>query len=136
MIISWKHTYEDFNGDERTEEFYFNLSEAELLEMNMAEYGGLDAKIRRAINGNDSKMIFVMFKDIIRRSYGVKSEDGRKFVKNQAVFEDFTQTPAYSDLFVELMDEQKAAQFINGILPKKLKSKIENNTPAGIPKEG
>ena len=135
-MFSWKHTYEDFNGDERTEEFYFNLSEAELLEMNMAEYEGLDAKIRRAINGNDSKMIFVMFKDIIRRSYGVKSEDGRKFVKNQAVFEDFTQTPAYSDLFVELMDEQKAAQFINGILPKKLKSKIENNTPAGIPKEG
>lgn len=112
-------TYIDYNDNERTEDFYFNLSKAELTEMELAETGGLVNLINRIIAEQDNKAIIEMFKDLVIKSHGVKSADGRKFVKNEHTREDFTQTEAYSEIFMELAtDADAAAVFVKGILPK------------------
>lgn len=112
-------TYVDFNGEERTEDFYFNLTKAELSLMQLSEKGGLDVVLDRMIQTRDEPSMIKMFKEIIDLSYGEKSADGRKFVKNDAILEDFKSTEAYSVLFMELATDSKAAaDFINGIVPK------------------
>lgn len=112
-------TYIDYNDNERTEDFYFNLSKAELTEMELAETGGLVNLINRIIAEQDNKAIIKMFKDLVIKAHGVKSADGRKFVKNEHTREDFTQTEAYSEIFMELAtDADAAAVFVKGILPK------------------
>lgn len=111
-------TYTDFNGVNRTEDFYFNLTNAELTELEMSRKGGLTAYIERISNTQEAPELIKLFKEIIALAYGVKSDDGRRFIKNQAVLEDFTQTEAYSSLFMELAtDADAAAKFISGILP-------------------
>ena len=112
-------TYIDYNDNERTEDFYFNLSKAELTEMELTETGGLVNLINRIIAEQDNKAIIKMFKDLVIKAHGVKSADGRKFVKNEHTREDFTQTEAYSEIFMELAtDADAAAAFVKGILPK------------------
>lgn len=112
-------TYIDYNDNERTEDFYFNLSKAELTEMELTETGGLVNLINRIIAEQDNKAIIEMFKDLVIKSHGVKSADGRKFIKNENTREDFTQTEAYSEIFMELAtDADAAAVFVKGILPK------------------
>lgn len=112
-------TYIDYNDNERTEDFYFNLSKAELTEMELTETGGLVNLINRIIAEQDNKAIIKMFKDLVIKSHGVKSADGRKFIKNENTREDFTQTEAYSEIFMELAtDADAAAVFVKGILPK------------------
>lgn len=112
-------TYIDYNDNERTEDFYFNLSKAELTEMELTETGGLVNLINRIIAEQDNKAIIKMFKDLVIKAHGVKSADGRKFVKNENTREDFTQTEAYSEIFMELAtDADAAAVFVKGILPK------------------
>ena len=113
-------TYTDFNGVERTEDFYFNLTEAELTEMELSMNGGLSDYIQKIISAQDAPSIINIFKDLLLKSYGEKSLDGRRFVKNQEIRDAFEQTQAYSQLFMELAsDDQKAAEFINGIVPAK-----------------
>lgn len=115
-----KITYRDFNDTERTEEFYFNLTEAELAEMELGTAGGLEQKLKKLVDGQEIVEIVSIFKDIVLRAYGVKSDDGRRFIKNDKVREEFAQTQAYSDLFMELAtDDKAAAAFIEGILPQK-----------------
>lgn len=110
--------YVDFDGNEREETFYFNLTKAEVAEMELSTEGGLAAKIQRIIEAKDNTTIIEMFKDIIARSYGEKSPDGKLFVKNKDVRDAFMQTQAYSDLFMELATSPEAASaFINAILP-------------------
>lgn len=112
-------TYTDYDGNERTEDFYFNFSKAEITEMQLSEEGGLAAKIEKIVNAKDSKAIINTFKDIVLKAYGVKSADGRRFIKNQEVRDEFVQTEAYSEIFMELaFDSNAAAEFINGITPK------------------
>lgn len=112
-------TYTDYDGNERTEDFYFNLTKAELMEMELSTEGGLEKKLNKIIASKDSTKIIETFKDIIVRSYGEKSDDGKRFVKNKEIADGFTQTEAYSELFMELAsDADKAAEFINGIIPK------------------
>lgn len=112
-------SYTDYDGNERTEDFYFNLTEAEILEMNLSASGGLEKLIQRIVSEQNGEQIVKMFKEIILKSYGEKSLDGRRFVKNSELTEAFTQTEAYSKLFVELAsDSDKAAEFVNGIIPK------------------
>lgn len=112
-------TYIDYNDNERTEDFYFNLSKAELTEMELTETGGLVNLINKIIAEQDNKAIIKMFKDLVIKSHGVKSADGRKFIKNENTREDFTQTEAYSEIFMELAtDADAAAVFVKGILPK------------------
>lgn len=111
-------TYVDYDGNERTEDFYFNLSKAEIAEMELSVNGGLEGMINRIIQERDNAKIVATFKDLILKSYGKKSEDGRSFIKSPELSREFSQTEAYSDLFIELAtDANSAAAFVNGIIP-------------------
>lgn len=111
-------TYTDYDGNERTEDFYFNLSKAEVAEMEMSTAGGLDKMINRIIAEQDGKRIIELFKELVLKSYGKKSDDGKRFIKTKELAEEFSQTEAYSDLFMELAtDADAAAAFVNGIVP-------------------
>lgn len=112
-------TYTDYDGNERTEDFYFNLTQAEVTEMEMSTEGGLGKKLEKIIQELKREEIIVTFKDIIRRSYGEKSPDGRRFIKSKELSDAFEQTEAYSILFMELaMNADAAAEFVNGIIPQ------------------
>lgn len=111
-------TYTDYNGVERTEDFYFNLNKAEVLEMEMSTTGGLAGMIMNIIAAKDQPALIKIFKDLILKSYGKKSPDGRRIMKSQEIIDDFVQTEAYSQLFMELAtDADAAAKFVNGIVP-------------------
>lgn len=113
--------YVDYNGVERKEDFYFNLSKAEITEMELSVDGGLTQMIKGIIDAKDNKEIMKLFKGIILKAYGEKSADGKRFVKSEEISKAFSETEAYSELFIELlMDEQKAADFIKAILPADL----------------
>lgn len=111
-------TYTDYNGTERTEDHYFNLTEAELMEMEMSTTGGLAEMIQRIVAAQDTPAIIKIFKDLVLKAYGQKSPDGRRFIKNDELREEFSQTEAYSKLFMELAtNADAAAKFVNGIMP-------------------
>ena len=116
-------TFTDYNGNERTEDFYFNLSKAELSEMELSTTGGLGQMIQDVVSAQDTPRIISIFKDLILKSYGVKSADGRRFIKSKELSMEFAQTEAYSDLFMLLAtDEAAATEFVNGIVPKEKKN--------------
>ena len=124
-MLTREITYTDYNGVERTESFRFNLSKAELMEMEMSVTGGFGEMVERIISAKDTPSLIEIFKDLICRSYGVKSPDGRRFMKSKELTEEFTQTEAYSDLFMELaLNSEKAAEFVNGILPADFGTRI------------
>lgn len=111
-------TYTDFNGVERKEDFYFNLTEAEILKMEWGEAGGLADQLLRILKKKDAVEIMKTFDKLIDASYGVKSADGRLFVKNPEVLAEFKATQAYSDLYKEICtDSEKAIKFVMGIIP-------------------
>lgn len=111
-------TYIDFNGVERTEDFYFNLSKAEIADMELSTTGGIKDMVNKILEAKDQAKLVSLFKDLIRMAYGVKSEDGRNFIKNDKVREDYFSTNAYSDLYMELAtNDQFASQFFEAILP-------------------
>ena len=111
--------YTDFDGNERTEDFYFNLTKAEVTEMEMSTEGGLTKSLNKIVAEQDSKKIIESFKDLILRSYGEKSPDGKRFIKSQELRDSFSQTEAYSDLFMELAtNAEMASAFVNGIIPQ------------------
>lgn len=120
-------TYTDYNGHERTEEFLFNLTEAEIAEMEMSKKGGLTNTLQRLIRTEDAPEIAKIFKDLILKSYGEKSDDGRRFIKTKEKAEEFSQTEAYSKLYMELaFDDKAAAEFINNIIPKSMAEQLKN----------
>lgn len=111
-------TYTDYNGSERTEDFYFNLSKAEIMEMEMSTSGGLAEMITKIVAAQDAPAIIKIFKDLVLKAYGEKSPDGRRFIKNDEITAAFSQTEAYSQLFMELAtDADAASKFVNGIIP-------------------
>lgn len=119
-------SYTDYDGNERTEDFYFHFTEAELTEMELSVTGGLKAMLERIINTQDTPKLVKIFKDLLFKSYGEKSLDGRRFIKSKELSEAFSQTEAYSMLFMELAtDDKKAAEFVNGVLPADLRAKVE-----------
>lgn len=119
-------TYIDYNGTERTEDFYFNLSKAEAMEMEMGTTGGMTETINRIIAAQDSPSIIKIFKDFILKAYGEKSLDGKRFIKSKEISEAFSQTEAYSQLFMELAtNADAAAAFINGIVPKEIAKEVK-----------
>lgn len=127
-------TYNDYNGVERTEDFYFNLSEAEVMEMELGVTGGMAEMLQRIVQAQDGPTIIQTFKDVVLRSYGVKSPDGKRFIKNDTLREEFSQTEAYSQLFMKLaMDSKAAADFVNGIMPKKVE-RPKSSIPAPFDK--
>lgn len=111
-------TYTDYNGSERTEDFYFNLTKAEIMEMELTTAGGLSEMIERIVAAKDAPTVVRVFKDLVLKAYGEKSPDGRRFMKSPEIREAFSQTEAYSQLFMELAtDDEAAAKFVNGIIP-------------------
>ena len=130
-------TYTDYNGVERREDFWFNLSKAELMEMELGVTGGLAEYMRRIVSAQDQPSLIKIFKDIILKSYGEKSADGKRFVKidehGVPLSLGFSQTEAYSILFMELSTyDEAAAAFINGIVPADVSKEIENIDPATL----
>ena len=112
--------FEDYNGVERTEDHWFNLSEAEIMEMELGTTGGFAEMIEKIIAAKDTPSIIKIFKDLILKAYGQKSSDGRRFIKSKELSEEFSQTEAYSVLFMKLAtDADAAARFVNGIIPSK-----------------
>lgn len=117
-------TYEDYDGNTRTEDLYFFISKSELTEMELSTPGGLTKKLESITKSQNGSEIMKVFKDIILKAYGEKADDGRGFIKKRngvLLAEEFEQTAAYDALFTELLlDPDKAAAFINGIMPKDL----------------
>ena len=111
-------TYTDYNGVERKEDFYFNLTKAEIMEMEMSTSGGLTEMINRIVAAQDAPAIIKIFKELVLKAYGVKSPDGKRFIKSDELATEFAQTEAYSQLFMELAtDADAASAFVNGIVP-------------------
>lgn len=124
-------TYTDYNNVKRTEDFYFNLSKAELMEMEMSTSGGLAEMINKIVAAQDTAAIIKIFKDLILKAYGEKSPDGKRIVKSEEISNAFAQTEAYSDLFMELAtDADAAAAFVNGIVPADMAKQIAENPTA------
>jgi hypothetical protein len=124
-------TYVDYNGQEATETFLFNLSKAELMEWEMSENGGLIETLEKITKANDKRKLMEYFKKLVLKSYGVKAVDGKRFIKNDEVREAFEQHPAFSDIFVEFAtDAKSAAAFVKGIIPADLNEATKSVAPA------
>ena len=122
-------TYTDYNGVERTENFYFNLNKAEIMEMEIGTTGGLAEMIQRVVDAKDAPAIIKIFKDLVLKAYGEKSDDGKRFIKSTELSNAFSQTEAYSIIFMELAtDSDAAAKFINGIVPADMAQQLPANT--------
>ena len=133
MVVE-KIKYTDFNGLEREEEFMFNLTEAEITEMELTTDGGLSDSIKKIIAAQDTPEIIKVFKMLLLKSYGEKSADGRRFVKSDKLSEEFAQTNAYSQLFMKLATDDKAAvAFINCIMPDSMQEKEAGNNSGLTP---
>lgn len=133
-------TFTDFDGKERTEDHYFHLSKADVVKWltTNGDYT-LDKMLERLSTEKNGKKIMEIFEDLIHRSYGKRSLDGRKFEKNEEIWKDFYETEAYSELFMEMVtDAKKASAFVNGIIPADLAAEVRNivlKNPEGIPDE-
>lgn len=124
--------YTDYDGNEREEDFYFNLSKAELTEMQLSAEGGLEKRIQKIVSSQNGKEIMDLFKTILLKAYGEKSDDGKRFIKNQEIRDSFEQSEAYSELFMKLVtDADFATKFMTGIIPKDIAGQIKE-TPASI----
>lgn len=119
-------SYTNFNDEEVTETHYFHLTQAELVEMELSMDGGLSKHLQRVVDSEDGGEIMRTFKTLLLDSYGKKSDDGRNFVKTQAIKDEFASSQAYSQIFMELAtNADAAAEFINGIVPKGLEEQME-----------
>lgn len=124
-------TYEDFNGNTVTDVFYFNISKPELVELEVEQKQGFSSWIQGVIESKDSKELVAQFKRIVLLAYGQKSEDGKRFIKSDELREEFSQTAAYQTLFMELStNDQAAANFIKGVLPKDMTVDFDKNLAA------
>ena len=118
-------TYTDFNGTERTEDFYFNLTEAELTEMELEHEGGFHYFLEKIIKSQSVPELIKWFKIILLKAYGVKSDDGRRFIKNDEVRAEFEQSQAFSDIYMEFVnDDNAAADFVNRVMPEKYRTEV------------
>ena len=126
-------TYTDYNGMERTEDFYFNLTKAELMEMEMGTSGGFAEMVQRIVAAKDAPAIIKIFKEMILKAYGQKSPDGRRFIKNDELREEFSQTEAFSILYMELAtDDKAAAKFVNGVMPAEMVQQVQKQGTANF----
>lgn len=129
-MLKQEITYEDFNGDETTESFYFNISKSELIEMEVEYDGGFTDYIQRIIKAEDRRGLIREFKRLILIAYGEKSSDGKRFIKSDELRTEFSQTNAYNTLFMKLAtDDGAAAKFLTGLMPKDLAEQLEQDKP-------
>lgn len=121
-MIVYPETYTDYSGNTRTEEFHFHYNQAELMEMELETEGGFSARVQRIINANNHPELYKLIKQFVLGSYGVKSEDGRRFMKNDEIRRSFEESPIYERLMMRLTTgpnaAEEAAKFINGITPE------------------
>lgn len=118
--------YEDFDGNMTSDIFYFNLSKPELIELEVEVDRGFGQMLQDIVEAKDNKQIIAKFKQLVLMAYGVKSEDGKRFVKSEKLREEFSQTAAYAELFMELASDDKAAViFLNGVLPREYRGDME-----------
>lgn len=123
-------TYNDLNDVQRTEDFYFDLSKPEIVKMQASTKGGYDVQLRSIAASLDGAKIMDFFENFIAKSYGVKSEDGRRFMKSEEISRSFMETPAYEVLFEKLVtDDKYAADFVNAVM----RSKGSATVPTAIP---
>lgn len=119
-------TYKDYNDLERTETFYFHFNEAEILDMEMSVEGGFAERVQRIVDAKDQSSLLKIIKNFVLDAHGVKSDDGRLFIKNDKTRAEFVQCPAYSIIFMKLVtDDVKAAEFVNGVVPDSMKDKLK-----------
>jgi hypothetical protein len=136
-MIGLDFTFKDFNGVERKEKHFFHISEEELMDMELSEQGGFKAKLERLTDSIDVPEINKIFREMIQKSYGVKSADGRRFSKSPEHFEEFKDTPAYSQLVMNcLQDVNYALAFLKGIMPRNLSATEEANLKLELSKKG
>ena len=122
-------TYTDYNGVEGTVPFYFYLCKAELMEMELGVTGGMTEMLDKIIAAKDAPSLMKTFKEMIMKSYGIKSDDGKRLIKSEELSIAFTQTEAYSVLFMELItDDKAAADFVNGIIPNEIQTEVAAQT--------
>lgn len=118
-------TYTDLNGKERTESFYFHFYESEILEMELSVDGGFAERVQKMIDAQDQPSLIAVIKKFVIDAYGVKSDDGKQFVKNEEVRNAFVQCPAYSKIFMELvLDDKVAAEFVKGVVPAEMAGRV------------
>ena len=126
-------TFKDYFGNERTQDFYFNLNESELTDMNLMVKGGLERQIKNIIATQDQPKLIEYFKSVILASYGKISEDGIRFIKSKELSTEFSQTDAFNKLYMELVsDADKAADFINGVVPQELADEANKRAKEGM----
>lgn len=126
-------TYTDFNGDEVSEDFFFHLSKAELITLELSHKGGLSEALKRIIEAEDGKTLIAEFRNILLSSYGVRSEDGKRFIKNQELRDNFESTEAYSTIFMELLlNTDFAIEFVNGVIPQNMEEELAKVIPADL----
>lgn len=139
-MITKKIKYTDYNGVQREENFLFNLSKAELMEMELGTKGGLTDMIQKIIETQDQPSIIAIFKKLVLQAYGEKSADGKRFVKTnengRPLSIAFSETEAYSKLFMELAtDAKSAASFVNGIIPDDLRDEVNSESLVPVSEE-
>lgn len=133
-MLKKKIKYEDYDGNVREEDFYFNLSKAEILKMEMTTTGGLEATLNKIISEQNIPALYTYFEQIVQKSFGVKSPDGKYFDKDPEALKRFVQSPAYDELIMELVgDAGKAADFCNGIIPRDVSAKISQQNITARP---
>lgn len=133
-MISIPIEYTDFNGVQRTEVHHFNLTETELMKMELLTEGGLTAKYQKLVDSEDVAALVDVFENLVLRSYGVKDPDGKRFIKSEELSLEFSQTNAYNELFLRLLtDPDEMAKFIKGVIPDNLNKKISAAPNAILP---
>ena len=135
-MLKKRITYTDYDGLERTEDFYFNLSKSELVELELTTVGSLTAALQKMVDAKDVSELAATFKEIMLKAYGEKTPDGRRFVKSDDISVAFSQTPAYDELFMELFTNPNSMiDFVNGIIPKDAAKAVAQSvsTPAFAP---
>lgn len=125
-MITKTVTYTDLNGNERTEKFYFHFYESEIMEMELSVEGGFADRIQKIIDAKDQPSLIRVVKKFVLDAYGVKSDDGKRFIKNDEVRAAFVQNPAYSKIFMELvLDDKVASEFVKGVVPAEMADRIK-----------
>lgn len=124
--------YKNFDNEEVTEDFFFNMTQAEFLEMEINADGTLADELRKISESNDIKEIYAAFKKIVLGAYGEKTADGKRFIKSEEISNAFSQTEAYSELLLELMNAEKAAEFVNALVPKDVAKMAHSSDPRAV----
>lgn len=125
-MITKTVTYKDLNGNERTEKFYFHFYESEIMEMELSVEGGFADRIQKIIDAKDQPSLIRVVKKFVIDAYGVKSDDGKRFIKNDEVRDAFVQNPAYSKIFMELvLDDKVASEFVKGVVPADMTDRVK-----------